>query len=318
MKKIFVCAMALAAFAACQKNEVVEVAQGSAIGFSTFVDKSTKVTEEQDMSTANLKSFGLYGWRTSGETTQQNFDAQTVTANNGVCTYSPVQYWENGYTYQFEAVSPEAKEGVLTVASASTGSKLTFTSNSETDLVWARPEAVTYTATQNAPAPVNLTFQHLLSRVMFRVHNQFPANAAAKITVNKITINNAVKTATLTPVNADEAWAATEMGLTVDFDESELVNIEAGGKYAETDHMYLIPADITSVTLEYTLDQNGVKTDYDFTYTFGEDGNTTPEGSLSLTRGMSLRLNVVLNQNNIDPSNPLFPIEFTAEVEEWE
>lgn len=317
MKKIFVCALALAAFAACQKNEVIEVPQGTAIAFNTFVDKSTKVTEADDMSTANLKSFGLYGWRT-GETTLQNFSAQKVTANNGVCTYSPVQYWENGYTYQFEAVSPEAAEGVLAVESAVAGSKLTFTSNSITDLVWARPEAVTYTATENAPAPVELTFQHLLSRVMFRVHNQFPENAAAKITVKEITINDAVKTATLTPVNANEAWAATEKGLTVNFDESKLVDIAAGGNYAETDHMYLIPADITSVTLKYTLDQNGVETDYDFTYTFGEGGNTTPEGSLSLTRGMSLRINVVLNEQNIDPENPLFPIVFTAEVEEWE
>lgn len=312
MKKIFVCAMALAAFAACQKNEVVEMPQGTAIAFNTFVDKSTKVTEADDMSTANLKEFTLYGWRTTGETTQQIFDKQAVTVAGGVCTYSPLQYWQNGYTYQFEAVSPKIGDA-LAVTPAVGGSKLTFTSDSNTDLVWARPTEVAYVAAQTAPAPVHLTFQHLLSRVMFRVHNQFPENAAAKITVKSIIINAAADKAELDMSAETPAWAPAE-GETGDvtFVTTGMDNIVSGGNYADTEHQYMIPADLTTVTLVYELDQNGVKNEYTATKALTGDPN------LFLAIGRSLRINVVLNEKNVDPNNELFPIEFIASVDVWE
>lgn len=311
MKKIFVCALALAAFAACQKNEVIEVPQGTAIAFNTFVDKSTKVTEAEDITKANLTAFGVYGWRTADNTTEQIFNAQSVKADNGVCTYSPLQYWAVGYDYQFEAVAPEAGNA-LTVAPAVGGSTLTFTSDSETDLVWARPTPIAY---QTAEAKtVELTFQHLLSRVMFRVHNQFPAGAAAELTVTNLVIKNAVSQATITPAAADRAWAPVANQVAdIEYEEEALVNIEAGAN-ASTEHQYLIPAELTSVEFDVTLTQGDVSNTYHHKIELSGEG-VDPNAFIEI--GRSLRINIVINPENVDPENALYPIEFSADVLAW-
>lgn len=311
MKKIFVCALALAAFAACQKNEVIEVPQGTAIAFNTFVDKSTKVTEADDITKANLTAFGVYGWRTADNTTETIFNAQSVKADNGVCTYSPLQYWAVGYNYQFEAVAPEAGDA-LTVAPAVGGSTLTFTSDSETDLVWARPTAIAY-GTAEAKT-VNLTFQHLLSRVMFRVHNQFPAGAAAELTVTNLVIKNAVSQATITPAAADRAWAPVANQVAdIEYEEAALVNIVAGAN-ASTEHQYLIPAELTSVEFDVTLTQGGVSNTYHHKIELSGEG-VDPNAFIEI--GRSLRINIVINPENVDPENALYPIEFSADVLAW-
>ena len=112
MKKfLFLGIAATAMFASCTNDEMVEMNPQSAIGFETFVDKSTRAT---DVTKANLTAFEVYGWRTK-DATEQIFDAQAVTANNGVCTYSPLQYWVGGYKYDFEAVAPKSGEKGVTV-----------------------------------------------------------------------------------------------------------------------------------------------------------------------------------------------------------
>ena len=313
------CALAVVALASCQKSDVVEVAQGSAIAFDSFVNKTTKVTEADDMSKANLKAFSVFGWRNNGTTAELIFNKQEVTANNGVCTYSPLQYWAAGYNYQFEAVAPVVG-GNLTVAAAEAGSTLTFTSDSKTDLIWARPSVISYpkateTAPAPVPAPVQLTFDHLLSRVMFQVHNYFPAEAAAKITVTDLKIVGAVSQATLTPAAADRAWAPVD-GQVADvlFETSKLVNIPAGKGVAATEHQYMIPADLTRVTFKVKLDQAGVVNEYNHTIELSGE-NVDPNAFLAINR--SLRINIVLKHENIDPENALYHIVFTAEVEAW-
>ena len=89
MKKfLFLGIAATAMFASCTNDEMVEKNPSSAIGFETFVDKSTRAT---DVTKVNLTAFEVYGWRTKDAITKQIFDAQDVTANNGVCTYTPLQ-----------------------------------------------------------------------------------------------------------------------------------------------------------------------------------------------------------------------------------
>ena len=83
MKKfLFLGIAATAMFASCTNDEMVEMNPQSAIGFETFVDKSTRAAT--DVTTDNLTAFWVYGWRTKGTTTEQIFNAQEVTANEGV------------------------------------------------------------------------------------------------------------------------------------------------------------------------------------------------------------------------------------------
>ena len=101
MKKLFIMGLAAMGLAltACNSDETVEMAKGKAIGFSSFVDKSTRAT---DVTLANLKSMEVYGWRSYNQGDNQIFNAQEVkVAQDGDGTYSPLQYWEANYTYNF-------------------------------------------------------------------------------------------------------------------------------------------------------------------------------------------------------------------------
>lgn len=104
MKKIFLIGLAATAMlASCSNDETVEMAQNTkAIGFSSFIDKSTRAT---DTDLTNLATIEVYGWRGDA----QIFDKQEVTVEaSGAGTYLPIQYWEPNYTYAFEAIAPKS------------------------------------------------------------------------------------------------------------------------------------------------------------------------------------------------------------------
>ena len=93
MKKFFIMGMAAMGLAltACNNDETVEVAKGNAIGFNSFVNKSTRGAAD-DVTLKNLENIEVYGWRGDN----QIFNAQQVNAKTGA--YSPIQYWEADYT----------------------------------------------------------------------------------------------------------------------------------------------------------------------------------------------------------------------------
>ena len=310
MKKfLFLGIAATAMFASCTKDEMVEMSPQNAIGFETFVDKSTRVT---DVTTTNLAAFEVYGWRTKDATTEQIFDAQAVTANNGVCTYSPIQYWVGGYNYTFEAIAPQSDNNSVTFNAANGASTITFVSDSETDLIYAT-ESKDLTSTTNlteTPEAVGLVFNHLLSRVKFSFVNGFPAESDVKLTVTDVKILSAGTTAICTP--STKTWAAATASSVVNFASTAVANIP-GEQSAETEHKYLIPADIKNYTVSFTVEmtQGGVTDTFNHTVTLSTD-------ALVLEAGKSYNLTATLNSENINPDGDLFPIEFTAEVTAWD
>lgn len=300
------------ALTACNNDETVEVAKGNAIGFSSFVDKSTRGAAD-DVTLQNLGSIEVYGWR--GD--HQIFNKQQVTVNaDGEGSYSPIQYWEAKNTYNFEAIAPKDGEKGVTFAANVNGGTITFVNDAKTDLLYSKAAQVT-TAEKltGTPGKVNFNFSHELARVKFTFKNTFPENAAAKITVKDVKIINAYQNGTITPAAADAKWNATDNTLQVSFANPAVkapTNLKAATGEGETDHMYLIPtAKEESYTVKFTvtLDQNGATTDYNHTVTFKTTQN----------QGKSYNYVAEINQNNINP-NPgeqLFPIEFTATVENW-
>lgn len=313
MKKLFIMGLAAMGLAltACNSDETVEMAKGKAIGFSSFVDKSTRAT---DITLANLKSMEVYGWRSDDQGDKQIFKAQPVTVDqNGEGTYSPLQYWEANYTYNFEAIAPKAGEKGVKFAAAKAGGTITFANDAQTDLIYAKATETKMDAKITAaPDKVNFTFQHQLARVKFTFKNTFPENAAAKITVKDVKITNAYKNGTITPAT-DAKWTATENTLNVSFAnpaEKAPTDLVANTGVGETDHMYLIPTDKKEsyiVTFTVTLDQNGVTTDYNHRVTI----ETTQ------SRGKSYNYVAEIGASNINSDSQLYPIEFTATVDTW-
>lgn len=312
MKKLFIMGLAAMGLAltACNSDETVEMAKGKAIGFSSFVDKSTRAT---DITLANLKSMEVYGWRGDDKI----FDAQQVTvAQSGEGTYSPLKYWEAKYIYNFEAIAPKSGEKGVKFAAAKTGGTITFANDAQTDLIYAKatqkemPEKIT-----DDPGKVNFTFKHQLARVKFTFKNTFPAKAAAKISVNDVKITNAYKNGTIAPAT-DAKWNVTNVTnntFEVSFANSTTkapTNLVASTGVGETDHMYLIPTakqESYKVTFTVTLDQNGVTTNYNHSVTI----ETTQE------RGKSYNYVAEIGASNINPDSQLYPIEFKATVDSW-
>ena len=309
MKKfLFLSIAATAMLASCTKDEMVEVNPQNAIGFETFVNKSTRVT---DVTTTNLEAFGVYGWRTKETTTEQIFNAQAVTANNGTCTYSPLQYWVGGYNYTFEAIAPQSGNNGVTFNAAKGASTITFVSDSETDLIYATgsKDLTSTTNLTETPEAVGLVFNHLLSRVKFSFVNGFPAESDVKLTVTDVKILSAGTTAICTP--STKTWAAATASSVVNFASTNVVNI-AGTQSAETEHKYLIPADIKNYTVSFTVEmtQGGVSDTFNHTVTLSTD-------ALELEAGKSYDLTATLDAQNINPDGDLFPIVFTATVTPW-
>lgn len=305
MKKIFLIGLAATAMlASCSNDETVEMAQNTkAIGFSSFIDKSTRAT---DTDITNLGAIEVYGWRDDA----QIFNAKAVTVDaTGNGTYSPLQYWEPGYTYAFEAIAPKSGENGVTFAAAKDGGTITFVSDSETDLLYSKAaDKTTGAEVTTDPGEVNFTFGHMLSRVKFTFKNTFPANAAAKISVKDVRITNAYKNGTITPAEENAVWNATNNTLSVVFASDNVKDLVAGTGVAETSHMYLIPVASPQYTVTFTvvLDQNGATTEYPHTSTI----------TTGMEKGKSYNFVAELNEKNITEEE-LFPIKFTAEVDPW-
>lgn len=303
-KSLLMMSVAATILASCTQNEVLNVADSRAIGFDAFVGKSTRVTE--DVTLDKLQSFELYGWRGDDKI----FDKQVVTNNNGTCTYTPIQYWEANYVYNFEAIAPAHDETKVNFTAAKDGGSITFTNDGTTDLLYAKAVEKTMGETiDEDPGAIGLEFKHLLSRVKFTFTNGFPTNAAAKITVTDVKISNAYASASITPKN-DGNWSNHgSNNKEITFPSSAIANI-TGQASAATEHMYLIPHNSPSYSLAFkvTLDQNGVTSIYDHTATI----------TTSMTRGLSYNFTAKLDALNIDPETQLYPIVFTATEDEWE
>lgn len=309
MKKLFVMTLAATAMlASCSSDDTMEVPQSkSAITFAAFINKSVRAT---DATLANLGSISVYGWRDA----DCIFNKQIVTVGtNGTGTYTPVQYWQAGHTYSFEAVAPTSVDGASFTAK-STGGSFNYTNDASIDLLYAKAADVTTTSPlTDKPGAVHFTFKHLLSRVMFTFNNTFAATDAAKITISNVKINNAYVNGTITPADEDAAWEVSDNSLQVAFDEAAtdaLKDLAANTGKGATTPMYLIPATSPSynVTFDVTLNQNGVTTTYHHTATI----------TTTMAMGMSYNFVANINASNVDPDHELFPIEFTAEVKEWE
>ena len=97
-----------ATLASCSKSEVVDVNDSQAIGFETFVNKSTRaVTNDEGTVTNKLLDFYVYG----GSNESQNLFAGDKVYRSSASDpwkYDNTKYWFKNRTYKFAAISPGA------------------------------------------------------------------------------------------------------------------------------------------------------------------------------------------------------------------
>lgn len=306
MKKLFIMGLAAMGLAltACNSDETVEMAKGNAIGFKTFVNNSTRAAN--DATTDNLDAFKVWGLMNKGEQTGKPFVAKDVTKKNGAWSYNPPVYWEKGYAYSFVALAPNDVYTFTAPTVINTWGSLTFNNgNGETDLIYAAAKQETVPA-NGCPAPVDLTFNHMLSRVRFQFENGMLDGS--KLTVSDVKINDAYTsgTATLAEQLANLSWAPGQETGALEFDGAAAM--EQNGK-AETAHKYMIPATKAyNLTFTVTRVHHGVTDVYNHTVTLPET---------TMKQGLSYQFVAKFTAENINPDEELCPIQFTAKVNPW-
>lgn len=195
-RSLFMLGVAVAALSGCSQSEILEVAEGRAIGFSSFVNNNTRtVNEVTGKNLSQYYVFGNYGSDGTSDWSGQAFNNELNTT---------LYYWQPGKIYRFGAYADgnggkiaSSGEGAKVSFNAAT-QKLTFTNytpDDAKDLVAAVTENQTANDHSNKKNdPVQLNFKHLLSQVKLT----FTSTAAAtyKLTISDVRIEGAVSTCT--------------------------------------------------------------------------------------------------------------------------
>lgn len=317
MKKIILAVLAVAAFAACSKTDVVDVTESNAIAFdNAFVDNATKSVNDPSFTNSNLTDFAVYGF-VEGAVLFDGTKVSKGIENDDLDSdwkYEGTQYWIAGANYNFNAVAPMTNGGWTKTDAAAASTTLSFTNDGETDLLYAT------TAQQgmvSGNAQVAFSFRHVLSKVKFSFENAYNATNAT-IRVKDITITNPHKTADVV-LTAATAWdnqtaddlvlefgMATDDEATTDAKENDEVAIVYGKTYESQNERFLIPSATdyeyeVTFNVELLVSGSVVKT-----YAHAVTAEFAPEA------GNSYDIKAVINAENIDPANEQEPIEFTV------
>lgn len=294
------------ALTACNSDETVEVAKGNAIGFKTFVNNSTRAAN--DVTTDNLDAFKVWGLMNKGDQTGTPFVAKEVTKANDAWSYAPPVYWEKGYAYSFVALAPNDTYTFTAPTAINNWGSLTFENGKgEKDLIYATAKQSTVTG-DVCPLSVNLTFNHMLSRVRFQFENGM--DDGSKLTVSNVKITDAYTsgTATLAEQLTDLSWTTGQTTGALEFGDAAAM--EQQNAKAETAHKYMIPADKAyNLTFTVTREHHGVTDTYNHTVTLPK---------IAMTQGLSYQFVAKFTAENINPDQVLCPIKFTATVAKWE
>ena len=316
MKKIFFAVLALAGLVACSNEDVVSRPEGAVIGFdNVFVENSTRAN---DLTAGNF-DFGVYGSVINSQNQQgMIFTNQKINADG---TYSPLQYWIAGATYNFVAFAPYTGAQwtyAPTVTTAAENGVLTFNNTgANQDLLFATATKTTAATLTETPGKVGFTFDHVLSRVRFTFTNGFTSNGNIKLLVTDVHITDAYAEGKMAVPAKTWTIEADDNTLNIDFNDvlkaqnsTEEDARLAEGKTSSTEHFYLIPANASyNVTFTVALYQAGVLVD---TY------NRKATLSYNMQPGYSYDIKATLDPDNTSDEGEIFPIEFQVSgVNDW-
>ena len=300
MKKgLMMLGVAAIALASCTQNEVMEVAESRAIGFDSFVGKTTKAIIDDEHPLTSFQVFGGYKDLTN------NFNDVTVTESNGEWGYQDPQYWEASKTYTFQAYA-----GAEATATP-TANGVTFTgfqAINNADLLASEVVSVTTdgqskpTSGVNGEGKIDLTFRHVLSMIKFTFTSELAKNV--NITISELTVKqlNSKGNYTLSAANTG-TWSGLDTPFDYDFNTEGAFTSEAS---KVSDEVIVMPQAIADKTIEVTfkVSATGGLNITDVAHTVTLPAVTLDEGNCY---NFAAKLTA---ENIIDPENPLVKIEF--------
>lgn len=314
MKKFFFFAAAVIAFAACNKTEVVYSDGPQEIALFAVNKTAVKAPVdgtvfpvEDNMQVAAYLAQGDAG---AGQTTSGNFFPATLFDNNGGEFWAGGRYWPLSESIvNFFAVSQPADAAPVTTtfdattpASAATV-VLADNSTLQYDLMYAAGQGH---CEPGIYPKVGMVFKHALSWITFTVKSN--ATGSGKITVNSITLNDAVYQGTLALTNnvyaTKTSYASADADVAAAWAPGDAKNlaVTSGAVVCGTtaldfgaNGLLVVPGEQTSFTVNYTIThEGGVTNTYNYTHTLS--------GNWEMAKKYIYNITLNLNEILIDPS----------------
>ena len=321
-KSLFVLGMAVAAFASCTNEEVMEVAENRAIRFDAFVNNTTRAVTEINASDG-LSSFYVFGYFGADES---NGPWDGIAFNNE--SNSAQRYWQVGNYYRFGAYADgKAGEKIETASYNPITQTLTisdYTPKDANDLVVATGTGDASTTPTDA---VPLTFKHMLSQVKLT----FTTDAAAtyKIAITDVSFTALHKstgtytsTGTIKWTDMDDSQAPGEDALYT-YEEFKGTDKLIGYGTPASQSKLVIPQEGTNaITVKFTATITDENADYTqktntFTATLGHNLNSDGQAANTWLPGYRYNYTANVTVEDITEEEDLTPIEFEASVEDW-
>ena len=321
-KSLFVPGVAVAALASCTNEEVMDVAENRAIGFSSFVNNTTKAVTDLDKTGMgeNFYVIGYYGADNASMT------SPVFTNEHSTAAY----HWQNSQYYHFSAYSNggERIADNVSFAPGTSNATLTITGyavDDQHDLVAAISDVVNCTDATNQ-APVGLTFKHLLSKVRFTFNTDAGEQYTLGISDIQFTANKQGDVNYTTSATTWSNWATSEA---YEYDDIADLAIEdnlnsTSDGYVASVEKFVIPQAVPStsgqqiaVTFTATLQGDGVTGTASKKFTANL---TLPASETEWKAGYIYNYTTTITPEMIsDELTEDMRIEFTVEeISEWE
>ena len=299
MKKLFYLLPLLALFVACRQED--PVGESARIVFSNQVEELTRA--DNTLTTANLVDFDVWAHNDNGVV----FDGTRVEKQGDVWVSAVEKMWEEKQGYYFHAFAPSgavSNVGEYPNAERACGlGNFAYTNVGDKDLIYAYATRVQGALLQINADPVQLAFEHLLSRVQFTFKNNL---SEGNIIISNVQITEAAKSAELNCGDVDMAnwvWNATSTG---SYSFGGTTAIAKGASASVTDVQFLFP----------TATRN-----YDISFSIAYESDEAEErtatiSDVNLVMGKSYNINLVVNDKDVVTEE--YAIEFfVTEVKDW-
>lgn len=328
-KSMFLLGIATVALASCTNEEVTEMPQNRAIGFNTFVNASTRVTEigSADGQT-DLTDFYVFGRRgTTGNWTNvyTNVEVNGTTVGSGsVWTPAQTAYWYAGQ-HEFGAYS-DGNAKLSGVTFDPDAKKLSFSDyEPKNDLIAA---VASHTADESDLTTegniVSLSFNHMLSQVKFSFTNTDSRDY--KVTISDLKIAQAITKGDGTYSNSGTPsinWTGTADGT---YSFASINDIAEGDITAvHSTDLFVIPQsnETLNVTFHAAFYEIGstekLVAEQDFTASVAYNGDKEGTEANKWTPRFRYNYTTELNIDDIDEDKEEQKIQFSVTaIDEWD
>ncbi|MBQ8722453.1 MAG: fimbrillin family protein [Paludibacteraceae bacterium] len=303
MKKLFLFISVFALLVACKREEPNQP-EAQYISFSQMsIENLMTAGFDNTITTANLVDFDVWGHNGAGVV----FGGTKVEKQGDLWVCAEEKLWEPDQTYHFHAFAPSGavdNVGEYPNAERERGlGNFAYTNAGDKDLIYAYATRTQGSLLKINADPVQLAFEHLLSRVEFTFKNNL---SEGNITISNVQITEAVKSAELNCGDVDMAnwvWNATSTG---SYSFGGTTVIAKGASASAADVQFLFPA----ATRNY---------DISFSIAYESDAaeeRTATISDVNLVMGKSYNINLVVNDKDVVTEE--YKIEFfVTEVKDW-